>query len=215
MLTLFCLRDSKGDERTLHWYADLIGNAQRMACVTFAFNLDDFFHDTLLKNDGVLRYAMFDKKPKSEFEDDIQRIRNTVIAPGAKLSKGDMEFFLGEKLTGFNSNYYVHDKFILIDPLGDDPIVVTGTANFSKPSQVSNDENMLVIRGNTRVADIYFGEFMRVFDHFYSRYIIRKLTEAGKNDPEAGFLKEDWKEWVPQNFKAGPKQLRRQVFMGE
>jgi phosphatidylserine/phosphatidylglycerophosphate/cardiolipin synthase-like enzyme len=90
---------------------------------------------------------------------------------------------------------------------------VTGTANFSKPSQYQNDENMLVIRDNTRVADIYFGEFMRVFDHLYSRYIVKKMTEAGTNDPNAGFLKEDAKDWVPQNFTDGPKQLRRKYFM--
>jgi len=109
-----------------------------------------------------------------------------VIAPGAILKKGDMENFLGEQLTGFNNNKYIHDKFILINPLGDDPIVVTGTANFSKPSQYQNDENMLVIRDNTRVADIYFGEFMRIFDHLYSRYIVKKMTEAGTNDPMPG-----------------------------
>ena len=44
-----------------------------------------------------------------------------------------MENFLGESLTGFNRNLYIHDKFMLVDPLGDDPIVVTGTANFSGP----------------------------------------------------------------------------------
>ena len=32
-----------------------------------------------------------------------------------------------------------------------------------------NDENSLVIQGDTSVADIYFTEFMRLFDHFYSR----------------------------------------------
>jgi hypothetical protein len=28
---------------------------------------------------------------------------------------------------------------------------------------------MIVIRDNKLVADIYFGEFMRVFDHFHER----------------------------------------------
>jgi phosphatidylserine/phosphatidylglycerophosphate/cardiolipin synthase-like enzyme len=92
--------------------------------------------------------------------------------------------------------------------------VVTGSANFSRPSQIANDENMLVIRGNTRVADIYFEEFMRVFDHLYSRYVVKKLKAEGKHDPDAGFLKEKSEEWVPQHFKPGPKSLRRQYFMG-
>src|SRR5262249_33963816 len=138
MLTLFCLRDTKGDEVTLDWYADLVGRRRRIVCATFAFNLDEVFSAALLKNDGTLRYAVFDKNPGEEFEGEIRQVKNTVIAPGAKLEKGDMVNFLAEKLTGFNKNLYIHDKFILTDPLGEDPIVVTGTANFSKPSQNAN-----------------------------------------------------------------------------
>jgi len=58
---------------------------------------------------------------------------------------------------------------MLIDPLSDEPTVITGSANFSEPSTDENDENMLVISGDKRVADIYLGEFMRVFTHFYFR----------------------------------------------
>ncbi|MGX1163930.1 phosphatidylserine/phosphatidylglycerophosphate/cardiolipin synthase-like enzyme [Bradyrhizobium sp. USDA 372] len=213
ILQLYSPRDDKTKPTTLEWYADLIADAKRMACITFAFNLDDFLYEALAKDDDTLRYSLFDKDPGDEFADEIKVTGNSVMAPGAKLSKGDLEFFLGEKLTGFNRNFYVHDKFLLVDPLGGDPVVVTGTANFSQPSQNANDENMLVIRGNTRVADIYFGEFMRVFDHFYSRYVVKKIKEAGKGDPDAGFLKENWKEWVPGHFKAGQKQLRREIFM--
>ncbi len=213
MLTLFSPRDDKNANETLHWYANLMGSARRIMCMTFAFNLDDFFLDVLVQAGDTLRYAVFDKNLKADVEDQIDQVGNTVIAAGAKLEKGDMENFLGEQLTGFNKNMYIHNKFMLIDPLGDDPIVVTGSANFSRPSQVSNDENMLVIRGNTRVADIYFGEFMRVFDHLYSRYIVGKMKKAGTSDPDAGFLKEDAKDWVPQNFKPGRKELRRRFFM--
>ena len=47
MLTLFCPRDDKGDEVTLQWYADLVGSAKRIACVSFAFNLDQDFEEVL------------------------------------------------------------------------------------------------------------------------------------------------------------------------
>jgi phosphatidylserine/phosphatidylglycerophosphate/cardiolipin synthase-like enzyme len=62
-----------------------------------------------------------------------------------------------------------HTKFMVIDPLGDDPIVVTGSANFSESSTTGNDENMLFIRGNSRVADIYLGEYMRLWNHYAFR----------------------------------------------
>jgi hypothetical protein len=215
MLTLYCPRDDKKTVKTLHWYADLMSSAKRILCMTFAFNLDKFFSDVLVQAGDTLRFAVFDKNLKKDVEDQIDQVRNTVIAAGAKLEKGDMENFLGESLTGFNKNMYIHDKFMLVDPLGDDPIVVTGTANFSRPSQYANDENMLVIRGNQRVADIYFGEFMRIFDHLYSRYIVGKMKKAGTSDPDAGFLKEDANDWVPQHFKKGRKDLRRRYFMGD
>lgn len=214
LLTLYSPRDEDGAEETLKWYADVMGGAARIMCMTFAFNLDQFFRDVLLRKDDTLRYAVFDKNLAADVEHQIEQVHNTVIAAGAKLAKGDMENFLGETLTGFNTNYYIHDKFMLVDPLGDDPIVVTGSANFSRPSQTVNDENMLVVRANTRIADIYFGEFMRIFDHLYARYIVGKMKKAGTSDPDAGFLKETSNEWVPQHFKPGRKELRRRYFMG-
>jgi hypothetical protein len=215
MLTLFSPRDDKDTLETLHWYADLMGSAQQILCMTFAFNLDAVFSEVLERPGETLRYAVFDKNIEPAEETRIDQARNTVIAVGAKLEGEDMENFMGEELTGFNRNRYIHDKFMLVDPLGDDSIVVTGTANFSGASQADNDENMVVIRGNTRVSDIYFGEFMRVFDHLYTRYIVEKMKKAGTSDPDAGFLKEKANEWVPQHFKKGRKELRRRYFMGE
>ncbi len=214
ILTLFSPRDDKNSLETLHWYADLMASAQQILCMTFAFNLDDVFSQVLEQPGKTLRFAVFDKDPTSDVEAQIDPSGNTVIAVGAKLAAGDLKNFTRETLTGFNRNLYIHDKFMLVDPLGDDPAVATGSANFSGASQFANDENMLVIRGNTRVADIYFGEFMRVFDHLYARYIVRKMQEAGTGSPNAGFLKENAKDWVPQNFKKGRKELRRRYFMG-
>jgi hypothetical protein len=48
--------------------------------------------------------------------------------------------------------------------------------------------NRLLIRGNTRVADIYMTEFDRVFRHFYFRDIANEL--ARKDAPKAAFLDE-------------------------
>ena len=72
---------------------------------------------------------------------------------------------------------------------------------------------MLVIRGDKR--DIYFGEFMRVFDHLYSRYLVGILAERGVQNPEAGYLKNSDSEWVSGHFKKnGRKALWRAYFLG-
>ena len=75
---------------------------------------------------------------------------------------------------------YVHTKFLLVDALTDDPILITGSANFSEASTIKNDENMLVIRGDTRVADIYLTEYMRLFNHFWYRNYENSLDDDGK-----------------------------------
>ena len=68
---------------------------------------------------------------------------------------------------------------------------------------------MLIIRGNTDVADAYFGEFMRIFDHIYARHIItRHLTKAQVRN----YLAND-NSWVLPN-RQGPKARRRQRFHG-
>jgi phosphatidylserine/phosphatidylglycerophosphate/cardiolipin synthase-like enzyme len=123
--------------------------------------------------------------------------------------------FKKERDNPISSNDYIHTKFMLVDPLSNDPLVVTGSANFSRPSQWKNDENMLVIRGDTRAADIYFGEYMRVFEHHYARYIVRKIRNEGGGDPNAGYLKEASDEWTPSHFDPKSyKSKRRKYFVG-
>ena len=61
--------------------------------------------------------------------------------------------------------------------------MVTGSANFSDPSTNDNDENMLLIRGEQRVADIYFTEFNRLFFHYYFRSVQEALF--GRRPAEA------------------------------
>lgn len=215
-MTLFSPRDAADPDATaptLAWYADLLASAKHIACMTFAFNFDRVFQKAIEGETDALSYLVFDKALDDLTETEVRRNRNTVIAVGAKLEQGDLENFLGESLSGFNRNRYIHDKFLLVDPLGDDPVVVTGTANFSEPSQEKNDENMLVIRGDTRVADIYFGEFMRIFDHHYVRYLIAKLRSEGGGDPDAGYLKERAEDWLLAHFRTGAKAKRRRFFM--
>ncbi|MCC6247110.1 MAG: hypothetical protein IT499_05040, partial [Rubrivivax sp.] len=146
-------------------------------------------------------------------EESVGQDRDVIFAAGGRLDAGALANFLAERTNPLNSNQYIHTKFMLVDPLSNDPLVVTGSANFSKPSQRTNDENMLVIRGDTRVADIYFGEYMRVFDHHYARYIVRKLQAEGVSDPNAGYLKED-AAWARAHFDARSyKAKRRRYFV--
>ena len=211
VIPLFSARDGKESNETLQWHADRLAEAQEVSCMTFAFNIDEVFQQVLCKENDVIRYVVKDDPLGAE--ESIGHDRDVIFAAGAYLDEGALANFLGERSNPLNRNRYIHNKFMLVDPLGEDPLVVTGSANFSKPSQRVNDENMLVIRGNKRVADIYFGEFMRVFDHHYARYIVRVLTDEGRSDPEAGYLKKNTSEWLPSHFNpASYKAKRRKYF---
>ena len=208
---LFSARDAKDGVATLQWYADRLAEAREVSCITFAFDIDELFQQVLERDNDVLRYVVKDDAlGKTE---SIGHDRDVVFAAGSYLAEGALANFLAERSNPLNSNRYIHDKFMLVDPLSDDPLVVTGSANFSRPSQRINDENMLVIRGNTRVADIYFGEFMRVFDHHYARYIVKLLSDENRADPEAGYLKDETSAWLPAHFNvASYKSKRRKYF---
>ena len=64
---------------------------------------------------------------------------------------------------------HIHHKFIVIDGDTPNPTIYTGSANFSSNSENRNDENVLEIKGNTRLAQAYVAEFMRIYGHYRAR----------------------------------------------
>ena len=213
VVPLFSARDEKDSIKTLQWYADRMDEAKRLVCFTVAFNLDEVFQQVISKENDVLRYIVKD----DDLGDGelIGHDKDVLFAAGGRFDEGALKNFLGERDNPLNSNDYIHTKILLVDPLSADPLVISGSANFSRPSQRTNDENMLVIRGDTRVADIYFGEFMRVFDHHYARYIVRLLQEKGAGDPSAGYLKETAEEWVKPYFNEKSYKAKRRRYFTE
>jgi phosphatidylserine/phosphatidylglycerophosphate/cardiolipin synthase-like enzyme len=124
------------------------------------------------------------------------------------------EWFLKEELerhSGDGFVFFIHTKFLLVDALSEDPLVCTGSANFSGNSLTANDENMLLIRGDTRVADIYPTEFDRVFRHFYSRDLINTIAKEGRS-PEVGTLDETDQWWRPYFDDTNSKAHKRRMF---
>jgi phosphatidylserine/phosphatidylglycerophosphate/cardiolipin synthase-like enzyme len=142
-----------------------------------------------------------------------------VVAVGNNLRLNAFDRWLEErsKLSSEVNVRYIHTKYMLVDPLGPHPVVVTGSANFSQSSTDTNDENMLVVRDDPRLADIYLGEFMRLFTHYAFREAVRIAQERGE-DPETwqpnALIPTD--AWLGDYFRAGsPRALRRRYFAGK
>lgn len=163
--TVFSPRDSLA---ALEWYAKLMDGATQSVFLTAAFGVSEQLRTVFETDRDYLRYLLLDNEQGGI--DTIRRDPDNRVVAGGFVGKGGWKQWAEEKLTNLNGHVdFIHTKYMLIDPLSDDPVVITGSANFSKASTVNNDENMLVIRGDTRVADIYLGEFMRLFNHFRLR----------------------------------------------
>ena len=210
------------------WWIALASSAKPLF-MTFPFGIVKDFRPVFDKNDGVLRFAMLDKyvnggTPASRAAAiaDIERIRrfpNIGMALGNNIFVDWIDGWRKESAPlGVHVNW-VHTKFMLIDPLGNKPVTLTGSANFSPTSVDTNDENMVLIRGDKRVADIYFGEFMRIFAHHRFRESVKRHIDqfgtAAINTWKPQDLFEDWKKWVPGQFRAGGEYaIKRKYFVG-
>ena len=213
VIPLFSPRDPAKSTTTLDWYANRIAGAARLVCISFAFNFDEVFQQVLDPESDVLRYIVKDDDLGTG--ESVGHDHDLLFAAGGYLDPGALTNFLAEMANPLNSNRYIHTKILLVDPMGADPLVVSGSANFSRPSQQSNDENMLVIRGDTRVADCYLGEFMRIFDHHYARYVVKKIATSSGPDPDAGYLKTTAAEWLPSNFDPRSYKPKRRKYFTE
>ena len=74
----------------------------------------------------------------------------------------------------------VHSKILVIDALGADPVVVTGSHNFSAPASENNDENLVIVRGHAALARAYATHVMGVYQHYRYRSYIREMLAQGK-----------------------------------
>ena len=138
--------------------------------ITGPFGLADQISAALAEPSDKLRYELLEAADRDLMRGPRRRPRQPGRRRRLPGRAGGWHQFLREQLTGLNEHVkYVHTKYLLVDPLTADPTVVTGSANFSAASTNANDENMLVIRGDTRVADIYLTEFMRLFTHMRFR----------------------------------------------
>lgn len=217
----------------LQWYANRMMDATQTVMFTAAFGVNPKFVMPLAQDRDFLRFVLMEKRPTKEVGDALRGDRDLVITYGAVLGKTS-KFQDGEqkavKISKFGLDrwfeeeehyrksgniFFVHTKFLLIDPLSEDPLVCSGSANFSDNSLTQNDENMLLIRGNKRVADIYMTEFDRIFRHFYFRDVANEIELKGKN-AEGAFLDESDsgpKNWTNNYFFDGAfKTRRREMF---
>jgi phosphatidylserine/phosphatidylglycerophosphate/cardiolipin synthase-like enzyme len=218
-----CVFSPQHDRTALDWYAQLAREADGGLFMTFAFGMGAPFKESFRKGKAPLRYALMDKllpsgtrnANRAAAEAEMLQIRRRVenrIAVGNRISTNSFDRWVKESVTGLNTHVqYIHTKFMLLDPLGHHPVVITGSANFSEASTIANDENMLLIHGDRRVADIYLGEYMRLWNH----YAFREWVAAGAPGAPLEFQHLDVSDqWWKRYFGNTARSRQRAYFAG-
>ena len=192
----------------LRWYARLMDKANTAVFFTAAFGVNDLFEEVLEHPKPYLRYVLLESA-----DEDIASLLNEVAVANI-LPQNEFERWMEEHLSGLNTHVkYIHTKYMIIDPLGKDPLLITGSANFSDASTRKNDENMLVIRGDKRVADLYLSEFMRLFNHFQFRGLAHARAATGPESARSFLVPND--SWKARYYQPDtPKYLERLYFAG-
>ena len=195
--------------------ATLVSGARKMVCFTAPFALHDHIEAALiaapaqvfglLNTHGVVEKAMYDAPNTS------------LAAAGAFNQRSVLEAWQDKMLREVraeslhHSGVFIHTKLILIDPLSDHPRLVTGSANFSNNSSRNNDENQLFIFDEPAVTDVYIGEFIRMFDHYYLRDRLKVMKAQEFINPKAPYL-DDTDGWTKRFFDGGERQAQRLAF---
>lgn len=222
------------DLAPLDWYAQSF-TSTAATHITLPFGMDGRHFEpavAAMPAGGPLRFVMLNKA------DNNQNVwgQNPAIqiAVGAMGGPDKLSRWAKETLTGFNSFVeFLHTKILLVDALGPSPSTISGSANFSEASTNANDENMLVIAGDRDVADVYFTEYMRIFQHFYARWWASHLhsthpraatgipltassgvaaMSAAAHDDSHSFLTEDDSWQTPYWNPASPKSRQRELY---
>jgi hypothetical protein len=189
----FSPRAGRGD---LAAFAAAIRGATRDVLFCTAFDLYEGVTDALLgaPRDPILRLGVQDKASKMT---GVHRDRTAQFTAAASLPEGIEGFLKERRALGQTGNILLHAKVIVVDFTTDRPTVISGSHNYSMNASRANDENYLMVHGDTAVADAYGVEVMRVYDHYRFRY-----TQAHGKNAAVG-LERDWRKWTAGYYPEG------------
>ncbi|WP_148219507.1 phospholipase D-like domain-containing protein [Azospirillum sp. B510] len=121
-----------------------------------------------------------------EFHHDV--VLPAEISEARRPSWAEAEFNVREMLSE-HLMAIVHSKVIVVDPFSDKCAVVTGSHNFSPAASQKNDENLVIVRGNRKLAQAYALHINTVYDH----YSWRAFLAAGGNPDQIYKPLDGWK----------------------
>ena len=207
----FSPRSGKVD---LDLFAEEIRGAERDVLFCTAFDLEERIEQALLgrANDDILRLGLENSRSAIT---GFHRDRSANFSATAFLNRG-LEGYLKESTAKQRGNLLIHTKLVVVDFTSDAPTVISGSHNLSGAASEGNDENFLIVRGDTDVADCYGVELLRMYEHYRFRWHASGKDDASRRpDPcpgPPGTLCPD-DRWTAPYFQDGSLEaLDRQRF---
>jgi phosphatidylserine/phosphatidylglycerophosphate/cardiolipin synthase-like enzyme len=78
------------------------------------------------------------------------------------------------------SGVHIHSKVVVLDPFGQNPVVMTGSHNLGFKASSANDDNLMIVEGNAPLAAAYAANIIAI----YQAYRWNSYVEAHRQDPK-------------------------------
>ena len=104
---------------------------------------------------------------------------------------------------------HIHSKVIVLDPFGDNPVVMTGSHNLGFKASSKNDDNLMIIEGNRPLAAAYAINIIAI----YQAYRWNSYVEAHRQDPKVWHGLVDTDGWQ-NDYLAGDELAELTFWMG-
>jgi phosphatidylserine/phosphatidylglycerophosphate/cardiolipin synthase-like enzyme len=221
--------EQAGKEEQIRTIVDAIGKARHSVLFCLFDPTDADLRDACFKagDHGLMMFGLVNsiKQPSAASEDadpatlhkdelaaleiyhrsrtnrDVIDARNYSGAAVPAGLENEFNLYPGSRSPGYPP-VVIHHKFIIIDAETSDPVIYTGSANMSNNAQYNNDENLLEIRGDTKLAAVYLAEFMRLYEHYRARAQAIAIAQ-GKKSPITLKLASAFDPWGKKYFTEG------------
>ena len=108
------------------------------------------------------------------------------------------------------SGVHIHSKVVVLDPFGQNPVVMTGSHNLGFKASSANDDNLMIVEGNAPLAAAYAANIIAI----YQAYRWNAYVEAHRQDPKVWHGLVDRDDWQ-SGYLAGDKLAEIRFWLGK
>lgn len=126
------------------------------------------------------------------------RMDKDVLVPAAIKAK-----YAGWQTEVLSLGVMVHSKVVVLDPFGQNPVVMTGSHNLGLKASSKNDDNLVIVQGNGLLAQAFALNIIAIYQEYRWRHYV---AQKG-GDPAAWRGLQDDDQWQQGHLKNEQEEL--------